>query len=206
MIKIQQTKAKVNSKLDKEIDLYATLLQRYQNINNTVTEAPVVPQSPVVASTPVKMEVAKTNQPTPQQPAIASTPVKKEEVKANYPNGFYLAKAYDINYNLESFVLEDEPVLNISEVKSIIVEKNKYSIDNKPVIMVDFSKKGIDRLYDITKNNLNKPLAIVLGNKLISAPIIHSEIKGGRLIISGDLTFEEAEKIKTAFIKEKNNS
>ncbi len=63
---------------------------------------------------------------------------------------------------------------------------------NEPYVSMDFSRKG-GRIFErITGENVNKQLAIVLDNTIYSAPNIKQKISGGKAIIEGNFTTEEA--------------
>lgn len=59
-------------------------------------------------------------------------------------------------------------------------------------VSLQFDKEGSDLFADLTKNNLNKPIAIFLDGQVISQPIVQSEILGGRAVITGNFTIDEA--------------
>ncbi len=64
--------------------------------------------------------------------------------------------------------------------------------DNQPVVSFKFDAAGARRFGDATRENVGKPFAIVLDNKVISAPIIKEPILGGSGIISGSFTVQSA--------------
>ena len=64
--------------------------------------------------------------------------------------------------------------------------------NNEPVVSFKFDSTGAQRFADTTKNNVGKPFAIVLDNKVISAPVIREPILGGAGIISGNFTTQSA--------------
>src|SRR5271167_278638 len=57
--------------------------------------------------------------------------------------------------------------------------------NNEPVVSFRFDAEGAKRFGDATRENVGKPFAIVLDNKVISAPVIREPILGGSGIISG---------------------
>jgi len=63
---------------------------------------------------------------------------------------------------------------------------------NEPYISIDFDKKGARIFERITEENVKKRLAIVLDNKVYSAPVIQEKITGGEARITGNFTTEEA--------------
>src|SRR4051812_14008751 len=64
--------------------------------------------------------------------------------------------------------------------------------NNEPVVSFKFDSTGGKRFGDATRENVGKPFAIVLDNKVISAPIIREPITGGQGIISGSFTVQSA--------------
>ena len=64
--------------------------------------------------------------------------------------------------------------------------------DNAPVIQFKFDSVGSRRFADATRDNVHKRFAIVLDNKVISAPVINEPITGGSGIISGSFTVQSA--------------
>jgi preprotein translocase subunit SecD len=62
----------------------------------------------------------------------------------------------------------------------------------EPVVSFRFNTTGARKFGEITAQNVGKPFAIVLDNKVITAPVIRSAILGGSGIISGNFTAESA--------------
>ena len=57
--------------------------------------------------------------------------------------------------------------------------------DGQPVVSFRFDTSGSKKFGKVTTKNVNRPFAIVLDNKVISAPVIREPILGGTGIISG---------------------
>lgn len=64
---------------------------------------------------------------------------------------------------------------------------------NNPAVEFSFNKIGAKKFAEATKANIGKRFAILLDNKVISAPVIRSAITGGHGIISGNFTTETAQ-------------
>lgn len=64
-----------------------------------------------------------------------------------------------------------------------------------PQVAIDFTGDGAKKFAEITKRNINKPLAIFLDNQPISAPNVQQEIDGGSAVITGQFTTEEAKNL-----------
>ncbi len=63
--------------------------------------------------------------------------------------------------------------------------------DGMAVVSFRLNSIGSKRFCDVTRQNVNKPFAIVLDNVVISAPNINGAICGGSAIISGSFTVQE---------------
>ena len=63
---------------------------------------------------------------------------------------------------------------------------------NQAVVNFTFDRAGSKKFGRATSNNVGKRLAIILDNKIISAPVVREPILGGNGQISGDFTFQTA--------------
>ncbi|MFO0764501.1 MAG: protein translocase subunit SecD [Patescibacteria group bacterium] len=62
----------------------------------------------------------------------------------------------------------------------------------QPQVAIQFNDEGAKLFGEMTKANVGKPIAIFLDGKAISTPNVNQEIQGGRAVISGNFTVEEA--------------
>ena len=74
----------------------------------------------------------------------------------------------------------------------MLVDAQATFQENEPVVSFKFDTAGARRFGDATRENVGKPFAIVLDNKVISAPIIREPILGGSGVISGSFTVQSA--------------
>ena len=74
----------------------------------------------------------------------------------------------------------------------MLVDAQPTFQNNEPVVSFRFDAEGARRFGDATRDNVGKPFAIVLDNKVISAPVIREAILGGSGIISGSFTVQSA--------------
>ena len=63
---------------------------------------------------------------------------------------------------------------------------------NQTVVSFNLDRVGTKKFAKATTNNVGKKLAIILDNKIISAPTIQEPIVGGSGQITGDFTFQSA--------------
>jgi preprotein translocase subunit SecD len=64
--------------------------------------------------------------------------------------------------------------------------------NGQPIVNFRFNSSGARKFAEVTKANVGKPFAIVLDNKVISAPVINEPIPGGAGQISGNFTVQSA--------------
>jgi len=70
--------------------------------------------------------------------------------------------------------------------------KQSFDQDGRPDIDITFNTAGARRFGRVTQENVNKPFAIILDDKILSAPNINEPILGGRAQISGNFTVQSA--------------
>jgi preprotein translocase subunit SecD len=63
---------------------------------------------------------------------------------------------------------------------------------NEPIVSFRFNTSGSRKFAQATSDNVGQPFAIVLDNKVISAPVIREPITGGSGQISGNFTVQAA--------------
>ncbi|SMC76319.1 protein translocase subunit SecD [Rhizobium sp. RU36D] len=64
--------------------------------------------------------------------------------------------------------------------------------NNQPVVSFRFDQAGASRFAQVTQQNVGRPFAIVLDDKVLSAPVIREPITGGSGQISGSFSVEQA--------------
>ena len=69
------------------------------------------------------------------------------------------------------------------------------SKSGKPSVSIQFTQAGGDKFAKLTKENVGKPIAIVLDNAVISMPIVQQEISGDSAQITGNFTVEAAKNL-----------
>ncbi|MCB2060136.1 MAG: protein translocase subunit SecD [Novosphingobium sp.] len=66
---------------------------------------------------------------------------------------------------------------------------------NDPVVSIQFDSQGGAKFAKLTTENVNRPFAIILDGKVLSAPNINEPILGGSAQISGGFTVESANQL-----------
>ena len=70
--------------------------------------------------------------------------------------------------------------------------KQSFGQDGEAVVSITFNSAGARRFGRVTQENVGKPFAIILDDKVLSAPNINEPILGGQAQISGSFTVESA--------------
>jgi preprotein translocase subunit SecD len=65
-------------------------------------------------------------------------------------------------------------------------------LPNSRIVSLDFNARGARLFGEITAANVNRRLAIILDDTIYSAPVIKEAIPGGKAVISGSFTPDEA--------------
>lgn len=128
-------------------------------------------------------------------------PTKKfEPIPVDKLNGFYATVDYNYSAEDKDIKLEANPSLTSKDI--LEVKKTYDNHNSKPEISIVLTKDGARKFYLLTKDNIGKPIAIVISNKIVSLPKVNSEIMGGKATISGDFTEDEIDKM-IEILKEK---
>ncbi len=65
----------------------------------------------------------------------------------------------------------------------------------EPIVELTFNEEGTKQFAELTRENLQKQLAIELDDEIISAPTVQTEIKDGHAIITGIGNIEDAKEL-----------
>lgn len=68
-----------------------------------------------------------------------------------------------------------------------------------PQVSISFNSDGADLFERMTERNIGKPIAIFLDNVLIEEPVVQQKISGGRAVITGRFTIDQASKLVERF-------
>jgi preprotein translocase subunit SecD len=82
--------------------------------------------------------------------------------------------------------------------EQLIDAKQSFDQDGRAVVSITFNSAGARRFGRVTQENVNKPFAIILDEKVLSAPNINEPILGGQAQISGNFTVDSANQLAIA--------
>ena len=122
-----------------------------------------------------------------------NTSMSVEDAKAGrVPSGYRIYKAdpKDVESAGREYLLRETPVVDGSELAD--AHQNFEQRTNEPIISFRFNQAGARKFGNFTKENVGRPFAIILDDKVLSAPVIREAILGGSGQISGSYTPESA--------------
>ena len=79
--------------------------------------------------------------------------------------------------------------------EQLISARAEYDQNNRPAIGFTFNAAGAKKFGRVTQENVGRPFAIILDDKVLSAPNIESAILGGQGQITGNFTTESANQL-----------
>lgn len=82
--------------------------------------------------------------------------------------------------------------------EQLIYAEQDFDENGAPAVAIRFDTQGGRRFAQVTRENVNKPFAIILDDRVISAPNITMPILGGNASISGSFTVESANQLAIA--------
>lgn len=90
----------------------------------------------------------------------------------------------------ERLHVQKKLLLDRSALKSAAVQTN--AVSGASEIQVTFTEPGAKRFAEATRDHVGQRLAIVIDGKVYSAPKVMMEIPGGKAVISGSFSEQEA--------------
>ncbi len=107
-------------------------------------------------------------------------------IEGDVPSGYLLKYTKDEN---DPVLLEADVAMTGDSIADAMVD---FDQARQPYISMKFNADGTKTFGKLTKDNVNRRLAILLDGNVLSAPNINEPILGGNAQITGRFTFEEA--------------
>jgi SecD-like export protein len=92
----------------------------------------------------------------------------------------------------EKVYLHTQPIITSEHIASATVVTSQLGDFQVAIVLTE---AGGEILRQVTSNNINKRMGIVVGRELLTAPIIHDPVSGGRISIQGGMTEAEARRL-----------
>ncbi|MEW5895169.1 MAG: protein translocase subunit SecD [Candidatus Omnitrophota bacterium] len=112
----------------------------------------------------------------------------KQAFEGNIPEGYQLKQIKDKS---ERILVNQKPAMTGEEIADARVDFDTSGF-GQPKIALSFKSKGAKDFAEITRDNVNQRLAIILDGQVLSAPTINEPILSGNAEISGQFAYDEA--------------
>jgi preprotein translocase subunit SecD len=155
----------------------------------------------LLSGAPYIYSLFKTNDTNDSSAIIGCAPIKETEKINDYLNTLggnqkckFAWNHYPDNSDVCLYALKIDSdkgaLIKGNDIESVKFHQDKKSKNNE--IEIRFKESVVELWADITKRNINNAIAIVLDNKVLSAPTVRSSITGGHSTITGNFSQTEA--------------
>lgn len=138
--------------------------------------------------------LSKTYKLVVELPGITNIEQAKAVIKATPVLDFRAQKGSTVGTSSDAFLnsFEKTPLTGrYLENATVVFDPNT----NRPMVSLTFNDDGAKIFAALTKASIGKQLAIFLDGVPISAPVVNEEITGGKAVISGNFTPQEAKEL-----------
>jgi preprotein translocase subunit SecD len=111
----------------------------------------------------------------------------KKDPRTKY-NGIYLIVEKGKEFSLITqkqikIAVDSVPIVGILDIEKVRMAYINYP--NDPQLEIQLTENGKLKFAKLTRENIGKPLAIILDDMLLSVPIVETEIPNGKIGVSG---------------------
>jgi SecD/SecF fusion protein len=186
-IRIALTDAGINDRLD------AALQQSLEIVRQRVDQVGVAePTIQRVGTNRMLVQLPGLQDPTRLRQLLGSTAKMTFHLLANTPSGEAVPAGVTLLPDAKEgtrYPVEDRIALDGEHLTDARAGFDPRT--HEPLVSFRFDSVGARKFAEITQANVNRPFAIVLDGKVLSAPVIREPITGGSGQISGNFTVEE---------------
>ena len=79
--------------------------------------------------------------------------------------------------------------------KDLKTAQEQIENGHQNVLAIEFTDEGADKFADLTAANVGHKIAILLDGEVLTAPVVNEPITGGKAVITGSRTLEEAKNL-----------
>lgn len=115
---------------------------------------------------------------------------------ATAEDGVQLNDYYDPSFTYPGYWKKTD--LNGRQLKSAeytFQNSSQSNLQSEPVVTIKFDNVGKEKFAELTKRNVQKQIAVVLDNKIVTAPTVQTELTNGEAIITGSKNIKEAQEL-----------
>ncbi len=113
-------------------------------------------------------------------------------VDVDREDGFYEIFDYNSSTIDKDIKLKEKPSLTPID---ILKAERYFGFSGQPELSIVLTKQGAKKFSELTRKNIGRPIAIVINKKIISLPIVNTEITGNEVNVSGQFTVQEVDEM-----------
>lgn len=133
--------------------------------------------------------------------AKANTYLSMDLVRANFPGNIKFLYGPEMKNEqngqryFELYAIKTVPGTDKARLEGEAVSESRQDFDEqgRPSISMEMTPEGARKWANLTRDNVGRPIAIVLDDIVYSAPNVNAPIEGGNSQISGSFTVQEAQ-------------
>lgn len=125
-----------------------------------------------------------------------------KEIESQFPEDLSFAWGWSSEEGIKTLyalrkIRKDAP--GKKDLSSVKIEKSKRT--ESYGLLISLSEEGAESWARMTRENVGRNIAIVIEDRVVAAPLVRSEIKQGKCMISGNYTKEEMGQMKALLKK-----
>ena len=124
-----------------------------------------------------------------------------EPIPVDRVSGFYATIGNTTTPDYSDIKLENEPVITPKDIKLIAKTSSNFGIERHEIKLM-LTDEGSQKFFQLTKDNLGRPIAIVIENHIVALPTVQSVITDGQVSISGQYSENEIDRMIEILKKE----
>ncbi|MEQ8265840.1 MAG: protein translocase subunit SecD [Parvibaculum sp.] len=194
-IRITLTEAEKIARTQSAVQQSIEIVRR--RIDELGTTEPVIQQQ---GTDRILVQVPGLDDPQRLKELLGQTAKMNFRLVSNAMSGQQALATRTVPSGTEILYMADEPTIPVLVERRIMVGGDRLvdaqpgfdQTNGQPVVNFRFDSAGGRQFGEVTRNNVGRPFAIVLDDKVISAPRINEPIMGGQGQISGSFTVQDA--------------
>lgn len=104
-------------------------------------------------------------------------------------------KAIEVLGKTALLEFQDDSGATVMTGKDLKDAKAQIDQSNQNLVALEFTDEGGQKFAELTRNNIGKNIAILLDKQILTSPNVREEITGGKAVITGSRTLEEAQNL-----------
>lgn len=104
-------------------------------------------------------------------------------------------KAIEVLGKTAMLEFQDDSGITVMTGKDLKDAKAQIDQSNQNLVALEFSDEGGQKFAELTRKNIGKNIAILLDKQILTNPNVREAITGGKAVITGSRTLEEAQQL-----------